>query len=91
MGPIDALWHVLNFFAPALSTGILSVLLAKWLWRRELQAVSWWRLGAWASTGSCLALVAGLAVFGRDGKMATYATVVVACASTVWWVGSRAR
>lgn len=31
-----------------------------------------------------MALLAGLAYFGNDGKMATYAALVVACASSQW-------
>ena len=31
--------------------------------------------------------LAGLAVFGHDGKMVTYAAMVVACALTLWWLG----
>ena len=34
-----------------------------------------------------LATVAGLVLFGRDGKMATYAGMVCACALTLWWRG----
>jgi hypothetical protein len=34
-----------------------------------------------------IALGAGLAWFGRDGKMATYAGMVLACALTLWWRG----
>ena len=31
-----------------------------------------------------LVLLCGLVVFGRDGKMATYASLVLACASSQW-------
>ena len=31
------------------------------------------------------ALGLGLWLFGRDGKMASYGAMVVACASTQWW------
>jgi hypothetical protein len=27
----------------------------------------------------------GLLVLGRDGKMATYGAMVLACALTLWW------
>ena len=87
MGPIDALWHLLNFFGPALGVGLLAPALAKLLWRRELAGASWKRLSAWA-IGCCAAvLVAGLVVFGHDGKMMTYGAMVAACAVTLWWVG----
>ena len=87
MGPIDAFWHLLNFFAPALGVGLLAPSFAKLLWRRELGAVSWTRLSAWAIASCAAVSVAGLVVFGHDGKMVTYAAMVTACALTLWWVG----
>ncbi|MBE0546747.1 MAG: hypothetical protein IH627_03620, partial [Rubrivivax sp.] len=59
MGPLDALWHLTNLFVPALALGTLAAALAKLAWRRDLAGVSWRRQ-------------AGLVLFGRDGKMATY-------------------
>ena len=87
MGPIDALWHLLNFFAPALGVGVGASLMAKLLWRRELKGVSWGRLSAWATACGAAVLLAGLVAFGHDGKMATYGAMVMACAATLWWVG----
>jgi hypothetical protein len=85
--PIDALWQLLDFFAPAVGVGLTAALVSKLLWRRELDGVGWMRLSAWAMAVCAAALVAGLAVFGRDGKMATYAAMVVACGFTLWCVG----
>jgi hypothetical protein len=31
--------------------------------------------------------VAGLVAFGRDGRMATYGGMVLACALALWWAG----
>jgi hypothetical protein len=87
VGPIDALWHLLNFFAPAFGVGLLTALTAKLLWRRSLKSASLKRLSVWAVTGSALALLAGLIVFGSDGKMLTYGAMVLACALSVWWAG----
>jgi hypothetical protein len=87
MGPIDAILHLLNFFVPALGTAALCALGAKGLWRRELAGVSWRRLAAWGAVAGAAALVGGLVIFGRDGKMATYAALVVATAAAQWWVG----
>ena len=91
MGLIDAIWHLANFFAPALGVGVLASLMAKLLWRRELKGVAWLRLGTWGSVCGALVLVAGLVVFGHDGKMTTYAAMVLACALALWWVGFRPR
>jgi glucose-6-phosphate-specific signal transduction histidine kinase len=67
--------------------GLLAPALAKAFWRRELKAVRWVRLSLWSILTCAAVLVAGLVVFGRDGKIATYAAMVVACALTLWWTG----
>ncbi|CAN5329495.1 hypothetical protein BH11PSE9_BH11PSE9_13460 [soil metagenome] len=87
MDPLGAFWHLTNFFAPAVGIGLIAASLAKLLWRRELKAVRWWPLSLWAMAGSAAVLVAGLLVFGRDGKMATYGAMVIACALCLWWAG----
>lgn len=87
MSPIDALWHLLNFFAPAVGVGLLTSAFAKLLWRRELKGARWIRLALWATLCCALALVAGLVVFGHDGKMVTYAAMVFACGVVLWFVG----
>jgi len=84
---LDAVWHLLNFFAPAVGVGLMTSAFAKLLWRRELKSAPWLRLALWATAGCALMLIAGLVVFGHDGKMATYAAMVGACALTLWLVG----
>ena len=87
LGPLDALNHLLNLFLVPLALGALAAALAKLLWRRELAAVSWGRLALPACGVCALVVIAGLVVFGRDGRMATYAAMVAACAVTLWWRG----
>ena len=89
MQAADAFWHVTNFFAPALFLGACAAALTKAIWHRELGPVRGRRLWAWASGASALAAVAGLVVFGQDGRIATYAAMVVACAGGLWWAGFR--
>ena len=91
MQAADAFWHITNFFAPALFLGACAAALAKAIWRRELGPGLGWRLWAWASAASTLAAIAGLVVFGHDGRMATYAGMVVASALALWWAGFRER
>lgn len=86
MGPLDAIWHLLNFFAPALGVGVITPLLAKLLWRSALRA-SLLRLATWTTSAGALALVAALVLFGRDGKMAGYGLMVAAAALGLWWAG----
>ena len=87
MGPWDALIHLANFFLPAFGVALFASLGAKLLWHDELKTVPWRRLWAWAAGAGALALLAGLVVWGRDGKMATYGVVVLACAVGLWWAG----
>ena len=87
MGPLDALWHLTNLFLPGVMLAGLAATFAKLLWRRELRACAWQRLALPAALVCALITVAGLVVFGRDGKMATYAAMVLACALTLWWRG----
>ena len=87
MGPIDGFWHIANFFPPAGGVGLLAPALCKLLWRRELATVAWRRLAVWATGGAAAALIAGLAVFGRDGRLATYGLLVAASALALWWAG----
>jgi hypothetical protein len=87
MGPLDALWHLANFFAPAVGVALFTTLLAKLLWRRDLVAVSWGRLLAWSGGAAAFALLGGLVAFGRDGRMTTYGALVAAVALALWWVG----
>jgi hypothetical protein len=87
MGPLDALWHLLNFGAPALGVALLAASLAKLIWRRELLSVTWHRLVLWPAAAGTAALIGGLVAFGRDGKMVTYAVLVAVSAVALWWVG----
>ena len=91
VSPLDAFWHLLNFLAAAGFTGLLTAVLAKLVWRHALRNVGWQRLIAWAVVPAMLASVAGLLLTGRDGKMVSYAGMVLACAVGVWWVGFARR
>jgi len=91
MSPLDALWHALNFLAPALGTAVLAASASKLLWRHDLAAVRWHRLALWAALAGIVALVGGLIAFGRDGKMATYGALVLATAIALWWAGFARR
>lgn len=87
MGPIDFFWHLANLFATSVLFGMVLATLGKLLWRRALAACRWWRLATWAGLAAALATLAGLAVFGRDGRMATYAAMVLAGAAVLAWAG----
>lgn len=74
MSPIDALWHLLNFFAPPVFVAALLVGLAKGLvWRSTLRAVPWRLLWGQSALLGCLGQIAALLWFGQEGKLAAYA------------------
>ncbi|MSQ65179.1 MAG: hypothetical protein EXR37_02305 [Limnohabitans sp.] len=76
--------HLLNFIAPAcavaswmaLVTPLVSRISPSWrAWRRQFLLNS--------VIGGCVLLI-GLLWLGNDGKVLTYAAMVLACAATQW-------
>lgn len=84
---LSAFWHLCNLFAPGVGVALIAALATKLLWRAELRSVGFLRLWGWASVAAVVVSISGLVVFGRDGKMATYAAMVVACAVGLWLAG----
>jgi hypothetical protein len=84
MGPIDSLIHLLNFAAPALVVGLLTALLSRVFMKKRAVAQSLLAQAAINFAVCLLVLLGGLWFFGHDGKMLTYAALVLACASSQW-------
>ena len=84
MGPFAITNHLLNFIAPAAAVALVLVLCGRWVVARGPSAMPVWRQWLVVFVVGLLALAAGLAVAGRDGKMLTYAALVVACATCQW-------
>lgn len=85
----DLLGHIANFVAPAL-------VMAALLWaaprlKKTARTVRYRPVVEWSvlAGAGVLVLLAGLLVFGRDGKMLTYAALVLAQGSLGWWMRSR--
>ena len=89
MDALNLFWHLANFVLPALGVGALSAALCKLFWRRALARVSWFTLAWQAGAAGVAVLVAGLVITGHDGRMVTYAGLVVACAVVPWIKASR--
>jgi hypothetical protein len=89
MGPSEAIWHLFEFVYPALAMGLLCAAGAKALWRKELSAIAWWRLAAPVALSGVVVLTAGLLVLGRDGRMLSYAALVIVAAIVLWFSGLR--
>ena len=86
MNPLAALNHLLNFAAPALALAVLLVLASHAFMQKTAKPHGWIAPIAINFMVSCAVLVAGLAWLGRDGRMLTYAALVLACASSQWLV-----
>ena len=84
MGPLDFLDHLFNFLAPALWVALGVATFARFALAKSPSVLSWRGQLAINFVVCAAALAAGLWVFGRDGKMATYAALVLACASSQW-------
>jgi hypothetical protein len=84
MGPLDLLNHVLNFVAPAAFVALVLALGGRLVASPSGKLPRWWVLGLLNFAVGCTALAAGLFFFGRDGKMATYAALLLACATSHW-------
>jgi Na+/citrate or Na+/malate symporter len=81
------IWHFASFFMAPLGLGVIASLLAKLLWRSSLRSVPWSRLAGFACGAAFAAHVVGLVLLGTDGKMLTYAAMVLATATALWWAG----
>ncbi len=83
--------HLLNLVAPAAVVALLLLLLASFLGRfsgtKRPVAQSIWVRVAIIFIVNVVVLVAGLVLFGNDGKMATYAALVLAAATCQWVLG----
>jgi hypothetical protein len=89
---LDALalfWHLANFMLPAVGVGALTAALCKLFWRRALARTSWFTLAWQASAAGLAVLVAGLVITRHDGRMITYAGLVIACALVPWFKSAR--
>lgn len=84
MGPLDLFFHVAAFAAPAFAVAALMAAAARILLPRHPDSGSWWANTAINSIVGVGVSAAGLWYFGVDGKMATYAALVVAVASAQW-------
>jgi hypothetical protein len=91
VNPLDAFWHIANFFAPAWGVAAILALAAKLLWRQSYGSVAWGRLALWGGLGGSLGLLAALALLGRDGKMLGYGLMLLTVALPQWILGLRLR
>ena len=82
MGPLDLLTHIFNFLAPAVAVGVLVAIVGQ-IFKRKMPGARVFRAQAAINcVAGALTLGGGLWFFGHDGKMASYAAMVLAIASS---------
>jgi 4-hydroxybenzoate polyprenyltransferase len=86
MGTLAFINHFLNLIAPALAVGFLCALFGRLGARPAGKRRAWWIQGVINSIVGAAVLLGGLAVFGQDGRLATYAVLVLACGTSQWVV-----
>jgi len=79
MGPLDQVNHLLNFLAPALAVAAILALVAPLFYRKRPAAPALLAQAAINFVAGAAALGIGLWYFGHDGKMASYAGMLLAC------------
>jgi hypothetical protein len=84
MSSLDILNHLVNFALPALVVALLVTLAARFFLRKAARAPALWAQAAINTVAGALVLGGGLWFFGNDGKMASYAGLVLVVASTQW-------
>lgn len=83
MDLLSFFWHFLNFFTPAAG---VAVLLAIALGLSGSPRAQFWQRTVLLFGVGALVLVAGLLLQGRDGRMFTYAAMVLAMGTAAaWW------
>ena len=85
MTSLDGFIHLLSFMAPAFAVALLVAFAGGLLLPRQAQSRSWWLHAAINFVAGLAALGAGLWYFGVDGKMASYAALILAVASCQWF------
>lgn len=86
---LDFTWHVAGLVAPALVLAPAMVLASRFWGPKKAKALAWPAQAA-INFMVCLAvLVGGLVLSGHDGRMATYAALVLASAACQAWLTRR--
>jgi hypothetical protein len=83
--------HAIGFLLTPILLGLLASLIAKALWRGALRHARWPALAARCVGASLSVAVSGLMLSERDGRVLTYAFMVLSCAVVLAWSARAAR
>lgn len=84
MGPLGTLNHLINFAAPACAVALLMPFFGRLASARRQPGPGYWYQSVVNFLVGLLVLLAGLWLGGRDARVATYAALVLVCATTQW-------
>ncbi|MDO4591682.1 MAG: hypothetical protein Q4B46_02565 [Comamonadaceae bacterium] len=88
MPALDFVIHLLSFMAPAVFVGVTLAVGARWVWRRKTHLLPWYQMASVNALLGILVLALGLVLGGQDGRMATYALLVLAVGTCQWLMSS---
>lgn len=95
MTALNLINQLLNFMAPAAFVALLLVLPVRFFpgffGSNRVAALGWWGQAAIVFIAGVALLLAGLLLFGRDGKMASYALLAVGAATCQWLLLRRGK
>ena len=81
--------HLLGFLLPAPCIALCTTLAARWRAPSPLRPRRWLLQWLLSSAAGAAALFAGLWLGGQDGRIASYAALVLACATVSWALSLR--
>lgn len=85
---LDFLNHLLNLMAPAVFLAVLLAAGARLVWRKNPHLLPWYHMASVNALLGILVLALGVVLSGQDGRMGTYACLVVAMATCQWLMSS---
>ncbi|MBS0454762.1 MAG: hypothetical protein JSS14_25980 [Proteobacteria bacterium] len=90
MSPFDLTIHLANFALPALFVAVVLGLGGRLVMGKGAPLALWKQVGI-NFVAALVVLAGGLAYFGRDGMMATYAALAVVCGVLQWLLAGGLR
>ena len=79
---LQAVYHLINLFLPALAMAVFMPLAGRWVMGASGRAWPWRVL--WHLLAGAVVVLAGLWLQGQDGLMSTYAVLVLVSGSLEW-------
>lgn len=91
MSALDFLIHLCSFVAPAVFLAVVLAVGARWVWRKKAHLLPWYHMASVNALLGVLVLALGVVLMGQDGRMATYAVLVLAMGTCQWLMSHGGR